>query len=190
MIITITINGVIRDVLSRFQAVYEKYHKELDVDVTTPDLMSYVHFETQDELLDFLYTEAPMEIFGQAKETSHNVISHLVELYKSMPNDYKLRLISDDFGKAKASTFWFLAKYGCCCDEVRFYSTSEIKDLWDDTDIIITADRDIIKSKPKNKKVIVIEKEYNAGLDCDTRITDLKQIKSFENEYEKIELCE
>ena len=186
MVITITINEVLRDVLSKFQAVYEKYYKEIDTDVITPDLMKYVHFENEDELLDFLYDEAPMEIFGQAKESEHNVITHLVDLYKSMPSDYKLRLVSDDFGRAKASTLWFLAKYGCCMDEIRFYSSSQIESLWLDSDVIITADVDIIKSKPDNKKLIVIDRVYNEDLKGDTRIKNLKQLNSFETTYEEI----
>lgn len=117
MIISISINEVLRSVLEKFELVYEKYYDvEVKSPVTTPDLMSYVHFETDDELLDFLYSEASMEVFGHAKETTNNVMSHLVELYKSMPSDYKLRIVSDDLGKAKPATLWFLAKYGCSMD--------------------------------------------------------------------------
>ena len=60
MVISISINGVLRDVLSRFQEIYEKYYdEEVKSEVTTPNLMEYVHFKTDDELLDFLYEESP-----------------------------------------------------------------------------------------------------------------------------------
>ena len=48
--------------------------------------MEYVEFKSDEELLDFLYNDATMEIFGQAKEIENNVISHLVDLYKEMPS--------------------------------------------------------------------------------------------------------
>ena len=121
MKISVNINGVLRNVLLKFQQVYEKYEdRDVKSDVITPNLMEYTHFDDEEKLYNFLYQEAPMEIFGQAKETFINVISHLVELYKNMPSDYKLRVVSDDLGKAKPATLWFLAKYGLVCDEIVF----------------------------------------------------------------------
>ena len=181
MNITISINEVLRDILGRFQLVYERYYEEVKEDVITPDLMKYVHFSADTQLFDFLYEEAPMEIFGQAKEIENNIITHLVELYKQMPTDYKLILATDDFGRAKSSTLWFLAKYGCCCDEIKFYTISKVDDIWKNTDVFITSDKDIIKSKPRNKKLIVVDKSYNKEMKCDTRINNLKEINSFEN---------
>ena len=181
MKISISINGVLRDILGRFQSTYEKYYENVKSDVITPNLMEYVHFKEEDDLLNFLYDEAPMEIFGQATEIESNVITHLMELYKSMPDEYTLRLVSDDFGKAKASTLWFLAKYGCCCDEIRFYSLSTIENLWKDTDMFITDDANIIKAKPKNKKVVIIDKPYTVDLDYDVKISSLKELDEFKN---------
>ena len=182
MIISISINEVLRSVLEKFELVYEKYYDvEVKSPVTTPDLMSYVHFETDDELLGFLYSEASMEVFGHAKETTNNVMSHLVELYKSMPSDYKLRIVSDDLGKAKPATLWFLAKYGCSMDELIFYTTETIDYVWDTTDIFITSDMDVIASKPKNKTLVTISKEYNDNGVSDLTIDSIKEIDSFKN---------
>ena len=181
MNITININEVLRDVLSRFEEIYEKYHdKKVKSEIITPNLLDYVDFEDDEELFTFLYEEAPMEIFGQAKEVDNNVISHLVELYKGMPQGYKLRLASDDFGKSKAATLWFLAKYGVVVDEIIFYTIKQIDYVWSLTDVFITADIDIIEKKPSNKKIIVIDKPYNTSLDCELRINTLKDVDTFE----------
>lgn len=188
MKISVSINGVLRDVLERFQVVYEKYYEEVKSDVICNDLLKYVHFEDAEELSTFLYEEAPMEIFGQAREKDHNVIQHLVELYKSMPLDYKLRVVSDDFGKSRASTLWFLAKYGCCCDEIKFYTIDEIDDLWKETDLFITNDPNIIEAKPKNKKLVVIS-EDDVSTNIDLITSSLKDVQSFDDillENEKI----
>ena len=184
MIISISINGVLRDILTKFQQVYEKYEdKEVKSNIITPDLMKYTHFETHEELYDFLYSEAPMEIFGQASEMENNVISHLVELYKNMPTNYKLIIASDALGKAKPSTLWFLAKYGLVCDEIIFYTTKTLSKLWKKTDLFITADVEVIKTKPKNKKLIIVDKIYNHDFNCDLKINNLKELDSFDNEY-------
>jgi len=181
MNITISINEVLRDILGRIQFIYEKYYKEVKSDVITPNLMKYVHFEDEDELLAFLYDESPMEIFGQAKESENNVITHMVELYKKMPNDYKLTLVSDDFGRAKSSTLWFLAKYGCCCDEIKFYNINKINEVWSTTDVFITSDTNIGELRPPEKKLILIDRIYNKDIECNSRIKNLKEIESFED---------
>jgi len=182
MVISISVNEVIRAILEKFEFVYEKYYDlKVKSPVVTPNLMSYVHFDSDDELLDFLYSEASMEIFGHSKETSNNVVSHLVELYKSMPSDYKLRIVSDDLGKAKPATLWFLAKYGCSMDELIFYTTETIENIWDTTDIFITSDVDVISSKPENKKLVVVSKEYNSNMASDLKINSIKEIESFKN---------
>jgi len=185
MIISVSINGVLRDILSRFEDVYNKYHEEgVTSEVITPDLLEYTHFKSHKELYEFMYDESSMEIFGQSKEIEHNVITHLTSLYKSMPKDYKLRIVGDDLGRAKSSTLWFLAKYGTSCDDISFYNSTTVNEMWGKTYIFITADVDIIESKPEGKELIIVNRLYNEGHECDMRIDELKQIKSFEEIYE------
>ena len=187
MVISVSINGVIRDVLSRFEEIYEKYEgKKVLSPVITPNLMEYVEFKDEDALLDFLYNDATMEIFGQAKEIESSIISHLVELYKDSPNDYILRIVSDELGKSKPSTLWFLAKYGLVCDEIVFYTKTTIKELWGNTDVFITADIDIIENKPEDKKLIVVDRIYNENMVSDLRVKSIKEIKSFKDACEEI----
>ena len=131
--------------------------------------MEYVDFKDEDELLDFLYNDATMEIFGQAKEIENSVISHLVELYKGAPDNYVLRIVSDELGKSKPSTLWFLAKYGLVCDEIIFYTKTTVGELWENTDVFITADIDIIEN-----------------MVSDLRIKSIKEINSFKDACEEI----
>tara|TARA_R110002074_G_scaffold181413_2_gene345994 strand:+ start:41 stop:625 length:585 start_codon:yes stop_codon:yes gene_type:complete len=185
MIVTVTINNVLRDIFSKFEEVYNKYHEVgVTSKVETPDLLGYTHFEDADALYEFIYSESPMEIFGQAKELELNIISHLTKLYKEMPKDFRLRIVGDDIGRAKSSTLWFLAKYACSCDEIAFYNSLTVDDVWDKTDIVITADLDLIESKPKNKELIIVDRVYNKDLLSNLRIKSIKQIKSFDKIYE------
>tara|TARA_R100000805_G_C3563557_1_gene71659 strand:- start:137 stop:703 length:567 start_codon:yes stop_codon:yes gene_type:complete len=188
MKITVSINGVLRNILERFQMVYEKYYEEVKSDVICNDLLKYTHFKTIEELSTFLYEEAPMEIFGQAREMDNNVIQHLVDLYISMPMNYKLRVVSDDFGKSRPSTLWFLAKYGCCFDEIKFYTIEEIDKLWEETDLFITNDSNIIESKPKNKKLIVVGENHHKTIDLNIKtLKDLESLELKKLENAKIE---
>ena len=185
MIISVSINGVLRDILTQFENIYNKYHEVGVVsEVVTPNLLEYTHFKSPDELSKFIYDESSMEIFGQAKEMEQHIITHLTSLYRSMPKEYKLRVVGDDLGRAKPSTLWFLAKYGTSCDEISFYNSKTVNEMWEKTDIFITSDIDVIESKPEGKELIIVNRLYNEGHECDMRIDGLKQIKSFEEIYE------
>ena len=188
MVISVSINGVLRDILSRFEDVYNRYFEDgIKSEVLSPDLLKYTHFKTPEELFEFMYEESPMEIFGQSKETSINVMTHLTDLYKEMPKGYRLRVVGDDLGRAKSSTLWFLAKYGCSCDEISFYNSSTIEEIWEKTDLFITSDLDIIETKPVDKILIIVDKVYNSDLVCNLRINTIKDIESFENIHEELE---
>lgn len=182
MVISVSINGVLRDILGRFEEIYNKYYEqEVVVPVTTPNLIEFTKFETEDELLEFLYSESPMEIFGQAKEVENNVVNHLTELYKLMPDGYKLRVVSDDIGRAKSATLWFLAKYGTHCDEIIFSSGLGMEHVWDTTDVFITSDVDVINTKPSDKTLIIVDQVYNEGLESDMRINNIKELETLDD---------
>ena len=78
------------------------------------------------------------------------------------------------------STLWFLAKYGCVCDEIMFYNSLTIDRLWEETDLFITCDIDVINARPDNKKLIIVDKIYNKDMICNKRIDNLKEIESLE----------
>jgi hypothetical protein len=68
MKIGITLNEVIRDFIGQFKYVYGKYYKmDLDeVDVDEWDLIKFFPFPNETKLNEFLYSDAPMEIFAHA----------------------------------------------------------------------------------------------------------------------------
>lgn len=182
MRITISINGVLRDTLRRFKEIYEKYEgKEIEEEIVSLDLLPYVDFDSESELLKFMYEEAPMEIFGQAKETIPNVMSHLTTLYLEGPKDQYVRLVSDELSKGKAATFWFLAKYGCIVDEILFYKMENVMDIWEKTDIFITTEPYILETKPEGKICILVEKPYNEDLNADKTIKSINELTNFKN---------
>ena len=74
-------------------------------------------------------------------------------------------------------------------DEIVFYSIKNLDYVWSLTDIFITSDVDIIESKPKDKKLVILNKIYNESFSGDLKIDSLKDVVSFEkllnNEYEE-----
>ena len=146
MRISISINGVLRDVLKKMADVYEKYtQKECKIDISSTDnLLEVFDFETEEELFEFIYVECPMEIFGHGTEAETNVFNSLNEFYKDKREDYDIYLVSDEIEKSKPATLFFLSKYGVLVERIEFYTIQTIDDLWDRTDIFITDDKLIL----------------------------------------------
>ena len=87
MKIGITIDGVIRDFITKFELVYDKYYPVIDEetgenmvierDIKDLDLLKYFKFSGEtNELNKFMYVDASLEIFGHAGEVKLNSVEH------------------------------------------------------------------------------------------------------------------
>ena len=166
MRIGISLNGVVRDLLGKIKVIHEKYYEtKIENELSIDNLKDDLGFETDDELIEFMYREAPMEIFGHAKEVKNNLIREL-NMLANKNKDFSFTFISDEVGRGISATFWFLAKYGCTIKNIKFYTRDKVDELWEDFDLIITNDDPIINSKPANKKLYTL-KEI-PGVDSET----------------------
>ena len=105
MRIGITVDGVVRDFITKFESVYDKYYPvELEEgeepfkrDIKDLDLLKWFKFTGgTDELNKFMYVDASLEIFGHAGETKINSVEHLNQLHNLIPLNKKgseLRII-------------------------------------------------------------------------------------------------
>ena len=156
MKIGIGINGVVRDLLSKVRNVYEKYYtKKIEGELTYDNLIELLEFKNYDELVDFLYVEAPMEIFGHAKESENNIVIELNKLQMDNP-ELEFTFISDDVSRGIPATHWFLAKYGSQIKNIKFYKRGDVDKLWEHFDLIFTDEKSIFNSTPKEKLVYTI----------------------------------
>ena len=183
MRIGISLNGIVRDLLGKIKVVHEKYYEtkienELSIDTLSEDL----GFDSDDDLIEFMYREAPMEIFGHAKEIKNNFIRDLNGLINDN-KDFSFTLISDEVGRGISATFWFLAKYGCVVKNIKFYTIDKVDRLWEDFDLIITNDDPIINSKPDNKILYTLKE--SPGVDSKTILNSpdkIIELDIFKNE--------
>jgi|TARA_R110000744_G_scaffold380322_1_gene500708 hypothetical protein len=158
MDIAISINGVLRDLFGKIKQVHQKYYdSDIKEDLNYDNIVKVLDFKDEDQLLEFLYGEAPMEIFGHAKEVENNFIRELNQLM-SENKEHNFTFISDEVGRGIPATFWFLAKYGCVVKNIKFYNIREINDIWNGFDLIFTNDEPIIKLRPKDKEVYTFNK--------------------------------
>ena len=196
MRIGIEINGVLRDTLKKIQQEYEKWYlnenwKEMEFikdekdikrkvisDVTSLDLKKHLEFKNEDEIYDFLYDEHTMEIFGHAGSVEYSGMNDLNDFYVDMRDFHDIIIVSDEIGKSKPASLFFLAKFGCMLEQVKFYSESTINSLWDSVDILLTANPNLLLNHPDNKIVIKYDTVYNSDIKSENSISKLKDLKT------------
>ena len=194
MRIGIEMNGVLRDTILKFRQLYEKFNIDLapeleegeepvfKYEVIEPidslDLLNHFTFPSKDEFYSFMYEEHPMEIFGHSPSVEMSTMNDLNEFYYEMRDNHDISIVSDEIGKSKPASLFFLSKFGCLIEKVKFYSESTIDSMWNEIDVLLTANPNLLLNCPKDKKVIKFETEYNKQVDSDLSITTLKELKN------------
>ena len=165
----------------------EPFNYEIISDVDSLDLMKHFSFQNKEELYSFMYEEYTMELFGHAPSTEMNTFNILNDLYYELRDEFELLIVSDEIGKSKPASLFFLAKFGCLLEKVVFYSEVTKSEMWDQVDVLITSNPDLIKNKPENKTVIKFIREYNKEINCDFEISTLSDfnllLKKIKEEY-------
>ncbi len=190
MRIGIEINGVLRNTIGKLELVYQKYlidktegiedentfKYEMVLPVTSLNLRDHFKFENDEEFFSFLYEEFPMEIFGHAGSTETMTFNDFNEFYVDNRTEHDIVIVSDEIGKSKPASLFFLSKFGCLTEKVKFYSNTTIISMWDEIDILLTSNPTLLLEHPKNKIVVKYVTEYNKDIESEYEITTLKDL--------------
>jgi hypothetical protein len=188
MRIGIEINGVLRDTIGKLEQVYQKYFidkwegfeeqefkYEMTLPVTSLNLKEHFKFKDDEEFFSFLYEENAMEIFGHAGSTETFTFNDFNNIYLDLRNEHDIIVVSDEIGKSKPATLFFLSKFGCLTEEIKFYSNSTINSMWNQIDVLLTANPDLLLNHPENVRVIKFNTEYNKNIEYSDSIDTLKE---------------
>jgi hypothetical protein len=148
---------------------------ELLGEVETLNLRDHFAFKDEDELYSFMYEDFVMQIFGHAGSTETFTFNDLNEIYLNHRDNKELLIVSDEMGKSKPASLFFLSKFGCLLEKVKFYSNTTINTLWDEVDVLLTANPDLIVNHPKDKVVVKFLTTYNKNVNSDYEIKSLKE---------------
>jgi hypothetical protein len=191
MKIGIEINGVLRDTINKLEQVYKKYlidktegiednqsfQYEIITPVTSLELKNFFKFQSDEEFFSFLYEEFPMEIFGHAGSTEMSTFNDLNDFYTEHRNEHDIVIVSDEILKSKPASLFFLSKFGCLVEKIRFYSSFTKNLMWDEVDVLLTANPDLLLNVPENKKVIKFNTNYNTDINSEIEISTIKELK-------------
>ena len=199
MRIAIEINGVLRNTINKIEQTYQKYYIDktdgiedeifsygMSLPVTSLTLQDHFKFQDDDELFSFLYEEFPMEIFGHSQSSEYSTFTDLNELYVNLRDNHELLIVSDEIGRSKPASLFFLSKFGCLLEKVKFYSNSTINSMWDEIDVLLTSNPTLLLEHPSDKILIKFETEYNKNIDTIHSITSIKEL---EDKLKKIIEC-
>lgn len=189
MEIFVSIDGVLRNTLQKFDYHYKDYFLNTEPDVqeifeyginglaTIENIMETYKFQSMDEYLKFLYLDFPIEIFGHAG-LSYNHASTDFNTLVYENKDINFTLIGlNEKGKAKPSTLFFLSRNGVICDTIKFSSPENINELWSKCDLWITDDKRVIDGCPEDKTAIKFNTFYNKHFTNTLEINKLSEIE-------------
>jgi hypothetical protein len=84
-------------------------------------------------------------------------------------------IVSSEIGKSKPSTLFFLSKFGCLLEKVVFFSEVTKKNMWNEVDVLLTSNPELLLNKPTDKTVIKYNTSYNKHIDSDLKISSLSE---------------
>ena len=197
MRIAIEINGVLRNTLEKIEQTYQKYMidkteglededsitREIKYPINSLELRNHFSFIDDEELYSFLYEDFSMEIFGHSQSSEYNTFIDLNEIYVNLRDNHDLLIVSDEIGRSKPASLFFLSKFGCQLEKIKFYSNLTINSMWDEIDVLLTSNPTLLLEHPKDKILIKYQTEYNKHIESKHSISELKE---FEFELTKI----
>jgi hypothetical protein len=146
-------------------------------EVNSLDLESHFAFPSKDDLYTFMYEDYTMELFGHSPSTETLTFNYLNDMYLNLRDNNDLLIVSDEIGKSKPSSLFFLSKFGCLLEQVFFYSNLTKNSMWNNVDILLTANPDLLLNHPSDKIVIKFNTDYNKNINSKYQISSLSEFE-------------
>ena len=192
--IGIELNDVVRNVNKQILKYYQKdIDPTLDLDDIDDkdDVFKYAKFDSNRAKNEFIYIDYPYEIFAAAKPMDKNLPTHINNWMVEMTNreDEEFVVIyyslNEEFLTIQSSYF-FLSKIGTRVREVFF--PKKISEVWDRCDVVITANDEVLKEKPEDKKSVKIINTLNkdSNVESDFKYDSMDDVINDETFLDKI----
>ena len=191
MTIGIELNHVVRNINGQ---MLKYYAKDIDPSIDIEEindkedvLEKYLKFPSKHDKNEFIYIDYPYEIFGCAKTMEKNLPTSITNWLSDISDieDKEIKIIFYSLGEEALtiqSSYFFLSRIGTRVREVIF--PTDLNEVWDKCDTVITANKSMVESKPQGKKVVLVKRPFNEG--CETSsdlvyesLTDIISDKDF-----------
>lgn len=162
---------------TELELVDDPFKYEIISEVTSLNMLNHFTFRNDEELYTFMYEEFAMELFGHAPSTETLTFNYLNDIYYNLRETNDIIIVSDEIGKSKPSSLFFLSKFGCLIEKIFFYSNQTKNSMWDSVDILLTSNPDLLLNYPSDKIVIKFETDYNKQIESKHTIKSLSEFE-------------
>jgi hypothetical protein len=139
----------------------------------------------------FMYEDYLFEIHGSAPMMYKGLDRDLEKMYNKFKHQFDFKIVSKENWFTIPPTLFFLSK---CMPRIQKYAlVSTDEEIWNEVDILITTDVELLLHVPHGKKVIKVSRPYNEKIKGKSKmeiyqIVDLLESKEFEKiiEYKKL----
>jgi len=152
----------------------EEFTYEIIEPINTFELKNHFKFKSDEELYDFMFEDFPMQLFGHAGSTETFTFNDLNNFYTKNRDEFEIFIVSDEIGKSKPATLFFLSKFGCLVENIKFYSNSTLDNMWDSIDLLLTSNPNLLTTHPDNKVLVQYVTDYNKNIDNKYKIDKLE----------------
>lgn len=163
----------------------EKFEYKIVSEVTSLNLSEHFLFRSKEDYFSFMYEEFPMHIFGHAPSTEMTTFNDLNDFYNEFRDEHEITIISDEMGKSKPASLFFLSKFGCLVENIIFYNSVTKDKVLSSFDLIVTSNPELIINYSDKVSIIKYNTLYNKQVDAKNSISKLREladtIKSIDN---------
>ena len=145
-------------------------------EVTSLDLSEHFSFRSKEDYFSFMYEEFPMHIFGHAPSTEMTTFNDLNDFYNEFRDEHEITIISDEMGKSKPASLFFLSKFGCLVENIIFYNSVTKYKVLSSFDLIVTSNPELIINYSNKVYVIKYNTLYNKQVDAKNSISRLREL--------------
>lgn len=193
--IGIELNGIIRDINKQYLKYYVKDIKpdfdDTNVNLNVTNLIDELKFDSKALKEQFIYEDYPYELFGCAAPMSRNLHTFINgwihDLYWDKDIDVSFFSLGEDELTIQSSYF-YLSKSGSRIRKIIFPINT--KEVFNEFDVIITINKELLDEKRKDKIMILIKKDDNKEYELKTdyvyeNLEDLINDKDFVDNIKK-----
>ena len=161
---------------TEYNEVEEKIEYRILGEVTSLDLSEHFSFRSKEDYFSFMYEEFPMHIFGHAPSTEMTTFNDLNDFYNEFRDEHEITIISDEMGKSKPASLFFLSKFGCLVENIIFYNSVTKDKVLSSFDLIVTSNPELIINYSNKVSVIKYNTLYNKQVDAKNSISRLREL--------------
>lgn len=130
-----------------------------------------VKFTAREVYERFMYEDYLFEIFGAASMMYKGIDQHIEKFYYKYKDIADFSIVSKENHFTIPPTLFFLSKVVCRIKKYLFAETN--KEIWNNVDILITTDPELLENIPEGKKVIKVTRPYNKEIKSELEVVQV-----------------